>query len=761
RAQPLAPVVASRSSGPAILVRLPVRACLQEVGKEHHHLVPHAPWGQRGRARPVPGDPCNLGMPSCGRSGPRPRGLPGACVCTGLPACWQAMQHHDDLSTQLDALSKTSGVLGGLARGAEKIGLEAGQARVAADAAPGAGGANGAAGAQLVSALKLLAPRMQALSAPGGAPGADEQARPRVSFEAPPDVDAAKRAVGAALAGLDLQTARVNLDASKAAVTAMRANGELPQHPRKAARDLRSTSMRQLGSAAPLRHNLPLGGGGNGAAAAALGAAGLAGAGGVLGGMYGGGAGAGGAGMGARRLPPGRSISMPYVMHGRSGMQQQLAASLAQDAAMQQQLQLLQGAGLGAPGGGAAAAAALQLQQLQLQHAGAGGAPAAAAGGWGGHAGGVGLGQPLGFQQQQQGPSSFDDALLPPMAAHSGGGAPGGGAVVLAAGGASAAEAGAEAEATALLDLYGSSSWESLVLAHTGGGAAPRAALAQEQSLLSAAAAAFGALPAPGAAHQLALVAAAAQRHLALGGGLTAAAGAAVHLLAGAAAPLCVPPGGAQPVPELLEAALLALETLSLTSPDLAARVARARAAARAAPPPGPDGAAAAARRRAAAAAALAALSGYVDRNQQLLATMSGVPPAAPHAPATQAPPPGAGAGASPPPHATPLANYFAAGVGSGPLDALPPALAGGGLGPGGGGGGGAGRQGTVYSPQLYSPLSSPLAGDLSDLLLDPSGQRRGSAGSAAAAGGGSGGGGGGGGALPMCAGAAPTLPLA
>jgi hypothetical protein len=59
------------------------------------------------------------------------------------------------------------------------------------------------------------------------------------------DVNAAHKAVGAALAGLDLTTTKAQLDASKAAAAQARANGEIPP-PRQAS--LRSVSCRQLGA---------------------------------------------------------------------------------------------------------------------------------------------------------------------------------------------------------------------------------------------------------------------------------------------------------------------------------------------------------------------------------------------------------------------------------------------------------------------------------------------------------------------------------
>lgn len=71
--------------------------------------------------------------------------------------------------------------------------------------------------------------------APEGAPDAGGAAATDAAAPSPDprlraDVDAAKKAVGAALAGLDMATTKANLDASKAAAATARANGEIPPH---------------------------------------------------------------------------------------------------------------------------------------------------------------------------------------------------------------------------------------------------------------------------------------------------------------------------------------------------------------------------------------------------------------------------------------------------------------------------------------------------------------------------------------------------
>jgi len=414
-----------------------------------------------------------------------------------------------------------------------------------------------------------------------------------VTFDIPPDSHTAKAAVGAALAGLDLASARVNLDASKAAVNAMRANGELPVHPpRKTGRELRSASARQLNypqGAAPLKHNLPLSAGPNACEDAAR----------------------------PRRAAPSRSISMPFVMQGRTGMQARLAATLAHDGAFQQQLQLLQGANGGAP---------MAPQPLQTMNGFHNTSPptnvgmptlANVSGGMGHHhqmAGGVSLddsvllGRPGGMghqwastlaqqqhhqhlqqqlqqqqqlqrqqlfvaqQQQQQQQQMAVEAQLArmqaqlaaqqqQMAASAGSSMD----LIWAAGqslslpnmGRVASPPGLTTtgiDPAALLESYGNSSWQLLALTHANGSSAPNASrLAQELVLLAAACSGFGALGTTDPAHvaaDFALVAAAAQRHLSLhhlAGGLSTPSVLAVRVLAAFAGPLCYPPGSAQP----------------------------------------------------------------------------------------------------------------------------------------------------------------------------------------------------------------------
>ncbi|KAI8464240.1 MAG: hypothetical protein J3K34DRAFT_492458 [Monoraphidium minutum] len=725
-------------------------------------------------------------------------------------------------------------------------------------AAPAASSGDGATSMQLANALKLLEPGLQGLSlatghapppaAPGLAPPAAERPR-RVTFgDAPPGapgappgplgVDAAKRAVGAALAGLDLQTARVNLDASKAAVNAMRASGELPVHPpRKPA--ARSASARQLNytgasaNAPPLRHNLPLGagpgGGGGGGGGIDDNFVGLRGSGAAAA------AGLGRSGAAARRLPPGRSISMPYVMHGRAGMQARLGATLAQDASLQQQLQLLQqqqqqqqqqgGGSGGGPGGGPAGPGGLQLlqagmlpqagglqhsQQLQL----APGAP----GGWGEQQG-VRMGLlPQGGGPPGLGAGGLDDATLlqlaggvpqvqwapaaaqqvampvPQQVAQPQVLVPGGWAPVASQGAqlqaaqmqqllaaqqqqqqqqqAAAAAAAAAAQQSAALDAlwgpahgaqlpmpsaapppgaapappgaggldpaaalesYSSSSWQVLALAHAGGAAAARSQLAQELSLLAAACGALGALGGPDAGGaravpDLSLVAAAAQQHLAAHAGLSAPAALAVQLLAGFVAPLCHARGSTQPNKELLEASFLMLDTLAAANHDASAAVAAAYGAARAAPHVVGAGAEVGLlKRQATARQALAALAGFVERNQQLLLTMSSSAAAAhaharhAHGAAAAGRPGSGGALSAPggpgspgssaqlsPVRDTPLASFFANAPGSGPLDGLDAASAGAAAGHFGG------PAGHFSPPPVhYSPLAGANSGAL------------------------------------------------
>jgi len=161
---------------------------------------------------------------------------------------------------------------------------------------------------------------------------------------------------------------------------------------------------------------------------------------------------------------------------------------------------------------------------------------------------------------------------------------------------------------------------------------------------------------------------------------------------------------------ELLEGCFLVLDTLSLANPDLAGHISQLRTAALTAPPAlGPDAEMRLLQRQTTGRQALAALAGFIERNQQLVATMStsnaaaavsaGVPGGHGHG-GLQAMPmgmqqlqPGAGMlggaganlaapGTSPvlslsPSRDTPLASFFASGAGgasncgSGPLDTI------------------------------------------------------------------------------------------
>lgn len=195
------------------------------------------------------------------------------------------------------------------------------------------------------------------------------------------DVDAAKQAAMSALAGLDMNTTKANLDASKAAAATARANGEVPTHVRKS--NLRSVSCRQLGTsstAAP---------GGVGKSVAFDEASKQRPADGAARTVQ---WRAGTSTMPAdgsqprrtTRAPASRCISLPHVLQGRAGMANRLAATYAQEAALQQQLQLVNG---GTQAGHPFAANAAQLQagvpamdvlsmyQLQQQAAAAGGLP--------------------------------------------------------------------------------------------------------------------------------------------------------------------------------------------------------------------------------------------------------------------------------------------------------------------------------------------------------------------------------------------------
>lgn len=154
------------------------------------------------------------------------------------------------------------------------------------------------------------------------------------------DVDAARQAAMSALAGLDMTTTKANLDASKAAAATARANGELPAHVRKS--NLRSVSCRQLGTggvgksvafAEDTTKPKPV----EGAAARSVqfkfGTAGASASGNQDGTKP----------HRATRAPASRCISLPHVLQGRAGMANRLAATHAQDAALQQQLQLFNG----------------------------------------------------------------------------------------------------------------------------------------------------------------------------------------------------------------------------------------------------------------------------------------------------------------------------------------------------------------------------------------------------------------------------------
>jgi hypothetical protein len=195
------------------------------------------------------------------------------------------------------------------------------------------------------------------------------------------DVDAAKQAAMSALAGLDMTTTKANLDASKAAAATARANGEVPTHVRKS--NLRSVSCRQLGTtsssaAAPggvgksvafdeASKQRPA----DGAARTVQWRAGTTS-------MQ---AADGSVPRRPTRAPASRCISLPHVLQGRAGMANRLAATYAQEAALQQQLQLLNGGTqAGHPFANAAQLQAgvpamdvLSMYQLQQQAAAAGG----------------------------------------------------------------------------------------------------------------------------------------------------------------------------------------------------------------------------------------------------------------------------------------------------------------------------------------------------------------------------------------------------
>jgi hypothetical protein len=95
---------------------------------------------------------------------------------------------------------------------------------------------DGAAGQAGVAAAGAAEHKLHAeQGAPEGEPEASAAATDAAAAPSPDprlraDVDAAKKAVGAALAGLDMFTTKANLDASKAAAATARANGEIPPH---------------------------------------------------------------------------------------------------------------------------------------------------------------------------------------------------------------------------------------------------------------------------------------------------------------------------------------------------------------------------------------------------------------------------------------------------------------------------------------------------------------------------------------------------
>jgi hypothetical protein len=187
------------------------------------------------------------------------------------------------------------------------------------------------------------------------------------------DVDVAKQAAMSALAGLDMTTTKANLDASKQAAATARANGEVPAHVRKS--NLRSVSCRQLGTSSTT------GGVGksvafeeaskqrpaDGAARTVQWRAGTSTP-----------AVDGTQTRRTTRAPASRCISLPHVLQGRAGMVNRLAATYAQEAALQQQLQLMNGssqaghqlaANVNQLHAGAPAMDVLSLYQLQQQAA--------------------------------------------------------------------------------------------------------------------------------------------------------------------------------------------------------------------------------------------------------------------------------------------------------------------------------------------------------------------------------------------------------
>eukprot|EP00775_Hariotina_reticulata_P005656 gene5656-5895_t len=269
--------------------------------------------------------------------------------------------------------------------------------------------------AELSAALKMLSSSSQPSTPQQGdacstnSDGSIEQqgsrhGRPR-RIQSNVGVDAAKQAAMSALAGLDMTTTKANLDASKAAAATARANGEVPTQTRKSS--LRSVSCRQLGSSSAssvsggsitTNKSVAFDDSANGtlknrAAADARPAQ-------WRGGL------AEGQQPRTTRSPASRCVSLPHVLQGRVGMANRLAATYAQDAALQQQLQLLNGGtGIAQPYAslnqlqpGISQMDPLSMYQLQT-HAAAGGA------------GGRLLAQQAGFAGP--GTMTLDDSALP------------------------------------------------------------------------------------------------------------------------------------------------------------------------------------------------------------------------------------------------------------------------------------------------------------------------------------------------------------
>lgn len=199
------------------------------------------------------------------------------------------------------------------------------------------------------------------------------------------DVDTAKQAAMSALAGLDMSTTKANLDASKAAAATARANGEVPTHVRKS--NLRSVSCRQLGSSGTTTATTTT-------ATAATGGVGKSVAfdetakqrppDGARTVQWRAGTNTTDGSQPRRttRAPASRCISLPQVLHGRAGMANRLAATYAQEAALTQQLQLLNGTQAAHPfttgvhqlQSGVPSMDVLSMYQLQQQAAAAGAA---------------------------------------------------------------------------------------------------------------------------------------------------------------------------------------------------------------------------------------------------------------------------------------------------------------------------------------------------------------------------------------------------